>query len=117
MKAYWSDSVNGKRKLVVAGKKEGNTKTLKETYASEKDALDAAKAERQRIERGMATFELALAMGRPEVTAQSTITVTGFKQEIDGQDWLVKEVTHTLNEGSGWTTKAQMEQRAKTDTD
>ncbi len=109
VKAYWSDSVNGKRRLVVAGKKEGNTKTLKETYASEKDALDAAKAERQRIERGMATFELALAIGRPEVTAQTTITVTGFKQEIDGQDWLVKEVTHTLNEGSGWTTKAQME--------
>ena len=42
VKAYWSDSVNGKRKLVVAGKKEGNTTTLKETYASEKDALDAA---------------------------------------------------------------------------
>ena len=61
----------------------------------------------------MATFELALAIGRPEVTAQSTITVSGFKQEIDDQDWLVKEVTHTLNDGSGWTTKAQMERGAK----
>lgn len=30
------------------------------------------------IERGMATFELALAIGRPEVTAQSTITVHVF---------------------------------------
>ncbi|MEG0414201.1 MAG: hypothetical protein RR584_15215 [Comamonas sp.] len=53
-----------------------------------------------------------LSIGRPEVTAQSTITVTGFKQEIDGQDWLVKEVTHTLNDGSGWMTKAQMERCA-----
>lgn len=109
VKAYWSDSVNGKRKTVVAGKKTGNVKSLKETYASEKDALDAARAERQRLERGMATFELALAMGRPEITAQSPIKVSGWKEDIDGDDWLVKEVTHTLNDGSGWTTKAQME--------
>lgn len=116
VKAYWSDSVNGKRKLVVAGKKTGNTKTLKETYASEKDALEAARAERQRLERGMATFELTLAIGRPEITAQSPITVQGWKEEIDGQDWLVKEVTHNLDDGSGWTTKAQMERGAAENT-
>lgn len=109
VKAFWSDSVNGKRKSVVAGKKTGNVKTLKETYASEADALHAARAEMQRLERGAATFELTLAMGRPEITAQTPITVQGFKPEIDGQGWLVKEVTHTLNEGSGWTTKAVME--------
>lgn len=97
----------------ATGKKDGNTKTLKETYASEKDALDAAKAERQRIERGMATFELALAMGRPEITAQSPIKVSGWKEEIDGDDWLVKEVTHSLNDGSGWTSKAQMERGSR----
>lgn len=109
VKAFWSDSVNGKRKSVVAGKKTGNVKTLKETYASEADALHAARAELQRLERGAATFELTLAMGRPEITAQSPVKVTGWKPEIDGDDWLVKEVTHTLNEGSGWTTKAVME--------
>lgn len=109
VKAYWSDSVNGKRKTVVAGKKTGNVKTLKETYASESAALHAAKAELQRLERGSATLELTLAIGRPEVTAQSPVKVTGWKPEIDGDDWLVKEVTHTLNEGSGWTTKAAME--------
>ena len=109
VKAYWSDRVNGRRKSVVAGKKDGSLKTLKETYASEQDALAAARAERQRLERGMATFELALAVGRPEITAQSPIKVTGWKEEIDGEDWLVKEVTHTLNDGNGWTSKAQME--------
>lgn len=71
------------------------------------------KAERQRIERGMATFELALAMGRPEITAQSPIKVSGWKEEIDGDDWLVKEVTHSLNDGSGWTSKAQMERGSR----
>lgn len=109
VRAYWSDSVNGKRKEVIAGKKTRNVKTLKETYASEPDALDAAKSEMQRLERGSATFSLSLAVGRPEITAQSPITVTGFKPEIDGQDWLVKEVTHRMDGGSGWTTQVQME--------
>lgn len=94
-------------------------KTLKETYASEQDALDAARSEMQRLERGSATFNLTLAVGRwplavgrPEITAQSPIAVHGFKPEIDGQDWLVKEVTHRMDGGSGWTSSVQMELNA-----
>lgn len=108
VRAYWSDNVGGKRKEVYAGKKDGRLKTLKETYASEADALEAAKAERQRIARGMATLDLTLATGNPELMAQSPVTVQGFKPEIDGQDWLVAEVTHTLDDG-GLITKLQME--------
>ena len=84
-------------------------------HGSERDALAAARAERQRLERGMATFELALAVGRPEITAQSPIKVTGWKEEIDGEDWLVKEVTHTLNESNGWSSKVQMERGGATE--
>lgn len=109
VRAWWSNSVNGRRKEVIAGKKTRNVKTLKETYASEQDALTAARAEMQRLQRGMATFTLTLAMGRPEITAQSPITVSGFKPEIDGQDWLVKEVTHSMDDGSGWTSQVKME--------
>jgi phage protein D len=111
VKANWSDSVGGKRKTAVAGKKTGNVKTLKETYASERDALDAARSELQRLERGMATFDLNLAMGRPELTAQTPVRVSGWKADIDGQDWLVKEVCHTLGDG-GLTSKVQMERGA-----
>ena len=108
VRAWWSDRVNGKRKEVIAGDKTRNVKTLKETYASEQDALTAARAERQRLERGMATFELTLALGRPELMPQSPVRVTGFKEEIDGQGWLVKEVCHTLSDG-GLGSKVQME--------
>lgn len=108
VRAWWSDRVNGSRKSVIAGKKGANLKTLKETYPSKEDALEAAKAELQRLERGHATFELTLAMGRPEITAQTPITVQGFKPEIDGQGWLVKEVVHRLGDG-GLTGKLQME--------
>lgn len=109
VRAWWSNRVNGSRKSVIAGKKGNNLKTLKETYASKEDALEAARAEMQRLERGYATFELTLAIGRPEVMPQSPIKVAGFKPEIDGEGWLVKEVVHTLDDGSGWTTKASME--------
>lgn len=114
VRATWSDSVNGKRKEVIAGKKTRNMKTLKETYASEQDALDAARSEMQRLERGSATFSLSLAIGRPEITAQSPIAVHGFKPEIDGQDWLVKEVTHRMDGASGWTSQVQMERHYRT---
>lgn len=115
VRAYWSDRVNGKRKEAIAGDKNRNVKTLKETYASEQDALEAARAERQRLERGTSNFELALALGRPELMPQSPVRVTGFKPEIDGQGWLVKEVTHTLGDG-GLSSKIQMERDADLNT-
>lgn len=108
VRAYWSDAVVGKRKAVIAGKKTGHLKTMRETFASEQDALESARSERQRLERGLATFDLSLAIGRPEVGPQSPVTVTGFKSEIDGQGWLVKEVCHELDEG-GLTSKLKME--------
>lgn len=116
VKAHWSDSVGGKRKTAVAGKKTGNTKTLKETYASERDALAAARSELQRLARGMATFDLNLAIGRPELTAQTPVRVKGWKADIDGQGWLVKEVVHTLGDG-GLSSKVQMERGGNSPTE
>ncbi|WP_081007677.1 contractile injection system protein, VgrG/Pvc8 family [Comamonas testosteroni] len=114
VKALWNDRKFGKRKEVIAGKKDGNLKTMKETFGSEDDALAAAKSELQRINRGMATFDLNLAIGVPELMPQTPVRVTGFKPEIDGQGWLVKEVTHTLGDG-GLTSKVQMERAATED--
>ena len=80
-------------------------------FGSEADALAAAKSELQRINRGMATFDLNLAIGVPELMHQTPVRVTGFTSESDGQGWLVKEVTHTLGD-SGLTSKGQMERNA-----
>lgn len=114
VKALWNDRKFGKRKEVIAGKKDGNLKTMKETFGSEADALAAAKSELQRINRGMATFDLSLAIGVPELMPQTPVRVSGFKPEIDGQGWLVKEVTHTLGDG-GLTSKVQMERSGSED--
>ena len=55
VKALWNDRKFGKRKEVIAGKKDCDLKTMKETFGIEADARAAAKSERQRINRGMAT--------------------------------------------------------------
>lgn len=110
VKAQWHDKQTGEKRTAVAGGTD-DAKTLKETYATESDALEAAQSEQQRIERGKATFSLQLARGRPELMPQSPVTVAGFKPQIDGQGWLVKTVTHTLD-GSGLVTKADMERGA-----
>ncbi|MEN2384028.1 hypothetical protein [Comamonas sp. A7-5] len=59
----------------------------------------------------MATFALNRATGVPELMPQTPVRVKGFQPEIDGQGWLVKEVTHTLRD-SGLTSKVQMERNA-----
>lgn len=109
VRAYWHDGKSARRKGVVAGSKsKGSTKTLKDTYASEADALDAAKAEMQRVDRGAATLSLTLALGRPQLMPQSPVTVDGFKPEIDGEGWLVKSVEHSIADG-GYTTQIECE--------
>lgn len=109
VRAYWHDGKSARRKGVVAGNgDEGSTKTLKDTYANQADAMEAAKAELQRVDRGAATLSLTLALGRPQLMPQSPVTVEGFKPEIDGEGWLVKSVEHSIADG-GYTTKLECE--------
>src|SRR5699024_9879210 len=82
VKAYWNDTSGAERKSVLAGSGD-NAKQLRPTYASEADALDAAKAEWQRIQRGLAEFDLTLAYGRPDILPESPLKVSGFKPDID----------------------------------
>ena len=40
----------------------------------------------------------SLALGRPEIRPELSVTVCGFKPEIDGTDWLVARATHTISD-------------------
>lgn len=111
VRAQWYDKQTAEKRTAVSGGTD-DAKTLKETYATEVDALQAAESELQRIDRGKATFSLQLARGRAELMPQTPVTVQGFKHEIDGTGWLVKTVTHTLDGNGGFTTKADMERGA-----
>lgn len=109
VRAYWHDAGSASKRAAIAGE-EGNMKTLRDSYATEADALAAARAEQGRIQRGGATFELQLAIGQPALAPQTPVYVDGWKEEIDGTDWLCKTVEHVI-EGEGLATRLEMERR------
>ncbi len=87
---------------------EGNVLVLKHTYAYKSSAERAAKAEWEKIQRGVASFSLQLAQGRPELFPEMPVRVSGFKPQIDNADWTLVTVTHTLND-SGLTSAVELE--------
>nr|WP_300306934.1 phage late control D family protein [Halomonas sp.] len=107
VKAFWNDTAGAERKIVIAGETE-NLKSLRPTYASEEDALAAARAEWQRLQRGGAEFTLDLAEGRPDLYPETPVQLQGWKPQIDETNWLITEVVHTLND-SAYTTALTME--------
>jgi phage protein D len=111
VRAFWMDEKYGRRRSVVAGQA-GNSKRLRTTFANEADARVAAVAEWQRIERGLATFEMQLALGDPSIMPQSPVVVSGFKADIDSTEWLSKSVTHSIT-GSGFTTRIEFETKSE----
>lgn len=90
------------RSETASGTKE-NPKILKKIFATEAEAKRAAEAEWQRIQRAPRKLSLNLALGRPEIGVEQPALVKGFKSEIDEQDWIVAEASHTLD-GNGLTT-------------
>ncbi|WP_337881752.1 phage late control D family protein [Chromobacterium haemolyticum] len=87
-----------------------NIKVLRHIYASEATALQGAKAAWEKMQRGVATFSIVLATGRPELFPELPARVVGFKPIIDACGWIISKVTHTLND-SGYTTALEFEMR------
>ncbi len=90
----------------------GNTKELRHTYASKTNALRAARAEWQRIQRGVATFSMTLARGDAGLFPEVPVTVRGFKPQIDSTDWILAKTRHTLDGHGGFTTQIELEIKA-----
>ncbi|ROT46090.1 contractile injection system protein, VgrG/Pvc8 family [Pusillimonas sp. NJUB218] len=113
VKAFWMDPRKTTRRSVMVGVI-GNAKHLRDTFANETDALAAAQSEWQRIRRGLATMRFSMAYGRPELSAQHKVLFPDMKKPINEIDWLVRELTHDLNE-SGLTTGLDLEMFDKED--
>lgn len=109
VKAYWNDPDHAERQEVIAGEEE-NLKALRPTYATEADALAAARAEWQRIKRGAASFALDIAEGRPDLYPETPVWLIGWKPQIEATPWLIVEISHELND-TALTTALQMEVR------
>jgi len=107
VRAYWHDPKQSNRRSVLVGQS-GNAKRLHESFATEADAMAAAQAEWQRIQRGAATFELTMALGEPTLAPQSPVRVRGYKAVIDGMEWLATKTTHSFGDG-GYTSRVELE--------
>lgn len=108
VKAWYNNIKTGHRSSVLAGIS-GRAKELRTTYASEADALAAARAEWMRIQRGIFDFEITLAYGRQDAMPQRPARVAGFKDRIDETPWIVARVRHTLDATGGYTSQLTLE--------
>ncbi|WP_233214048.1 contractile injection system protein, VgrG/Pvc8 family [Achromobacter sp. MYb9] len=107
VRALWQDKGSSVQRKVVAGAI-GNAKTLRTVFASEADALDNARAEWQRLQRGVANLEMSLAYGRPDLSPQTKVLLPTVKSPINEMTWLIVKLTHSLDE-SGLTTRFEAE--------
>lgn len=129
VRAYWLDLEFGKKKKVTVKKRkpekkkverssnregdyldgeDGNVYVLRKTYNNEIAAKRAAAAKWQQLKRGAAEFTLTLAYGRADLYPEMHGTVTGFKTDIDNQDWIIARASHSID-GNGFTTRLEFE--------
>ncbi|EFC5375554.1 phage late control D family protein [Escherichia coli] len=130
VKAYWLDLKFGQKKAVNVKKRnaqttqkpeksssreggymegaEGNVYVLRRTYPNEEAARRAAAARWQQLQRGAAEFSITLARGRADLYPEMHGTVSGFKSDIDNQDWIISRIEHVIND-SGFTTRLELE--------
>ena len=113
VRAYWHDPKKAQRRSVIAGVS-GNAKRLRDTYASERDALDAATAEWERVQRGAATMSFTLAYGRADLAPQTSVRFTGMKPEISATTWITARAVHSVEDG-GFTTALELETTDRAD--
>ncbi|MCC4635283.1 phage late control D family protein [Xanthomonas dyei] len=108
VRAYWIDKGRARRQSVLVGT-DDNAKRLRESYADEATARQHAHAELERVKRGVAKFDYTLAIGRADLFPEQSVTVSGFKPQIDGQRWLIAKTTHTVSGSSGFNTSLELE--------
>ncbi|HBC8830557.1 TPA: phage late control D family protein [Citrobacter freundii] len=85
-----------------------NVFALTTIFASKAQAMRAAQAKWDKLQRGVAEFSISLAMGRADLYPETPVRVTGFKRVIDEQSWIITKVTHSLS-NSGFTTSLELE--------
>ncbi|MES0221434.1 phage late control D family protein [Citrobacter freundii] len=85
-----------------------NVLELTTIFATKAQAMRAAQAKWDKIQRGVAEFSITLATGRADLFPETPMAVKGFKRVIDEQAWIISRVVHSLN-GSGFTTGLELE--------
>lgn len=108
--ARWHNHKSGKTNYALAGE-DSVTKTLKRFYPSEAEARAAADAEWRKISRTAHTFNVSLAVGRPDILSGAPVRLEGWRSDITSRTWVAGNVTHVLDADSGLTTEVEAEEK------
>ncbi|WP_249111411.1 MULTISPECIES: phage late control D family protein [Pasteurellaceae] len=90
-----------------------NIKRLSHTYKTEQSARKAVVREFKKLGRGTANFSLTLAQGNPDLMPELPLKLFGFKKEIDINNWVIKQVVHSISADSGYTTSIECELKSE----
>lgn len=107
VKAYYYEVNSAEKKEAIAGSGD-NLKELRHIYTDRASALQAARAEWNRLQRGTATLSYTLAKGRPELIPDQTYSLLGIKAEIGALIWLGGNLRHSFTPDS-LTTALELE--------
>ena len=110
--AVWHDKASAADHTVTAGGGTGKPKRLRRTYHTEADARHAAEAENTRIGRGKAVMDFTLPIGRPDYFPDVPVKLTGWKAEIIAHDYVIEEISHTMDDSGGLTSKLKLEAKS-----
>lgn len=101
--ATWADRTNARRpEVTVSAGGTGPDFTIREPFASEAEAQEAAQAKSDALKRGEGSLALTL-VGDPWIRAEAPLIVSGIRSGVDG-DWSISRVPHTIK-GNGFTTQ------------
>ncbi|MNJ15710.1 phage late control protein GPD [compost metagenome] len=109
VKAYYYEINSAEKKEAIAGSGD-NLKELRHSYTDQASAVQAARAEWSRLQRGTATLTYTLAKGRPELTPDQTYSLLGVKAEIGAIIWLGGNLRHSFTSDS-FTTSLDLESK------
>lgn len=93
--AYWHATKNSRRNEIKVGEGEP-VRRLKYYFPTDAMALEAAKAELQRRQRGESKVAVSMP-GDPTMAAECKLALVEFRPGVDG-DWLINRVTHRLDD-------------------
>ena len=85
-----------------------NVFALTTIFSTKAQAMRAAQAKWDKLQRGVAEFSIRLAFGRADLFPETPVVVKGFKSVIDEQAWIISRVVHNLS-GNGFTTVLELE--------
>ena len=103
VKARWRDIENSKDEFVKIGT--GEPVYLMRRFAENEDsARQKAEVKLAEFGRGVATVVLALSRAKLDVFAEAPLALSGLSPAVDGSDFIIKSVRHSLTSTKGLTT-------------